>query len=165
MTDSIIAQLFTQFWKAYPARNKTKIGRYPCSLWFEAKNPSPSTVRAMIDWLEQSKANRDATGKEGTFHAAPCDPIRFLRERMWEDPIGVILTKTQRYDAKVKKQDKYHRAQKRKELKELWTSLLADWTVDKILNNHSFKVECESTPGFKAWAIKQRPGLGKNIAL
>lgn len=85
-------ETFETFWQAYPKRNGKKVGRYPCSLWFEAKKPSPETVQLMVQWLETDKANRRAsTGKR--FYGGLPDPIRFLKYKMWEDDIGPLVKK------------------------------------------------------------------------
>lgn len=83
--------IFDIFWKAYPKRNGKKVGKYPCSLWFEAKKPSEEEVAQMISWLTTDNGNRLASQKK--FYAELPDPIRFLKNRMWEDDIDSIVVK------------------------------------------------------------------------
>ncbi len=77
-------EAFNLFWKLYPQRNGKKIGKYPCELWFEAKRPSDEVVETMINWLKTDADNREIAKD---FYANLPDPIRFLKNRMWKDPI------------------------------------------------------------------------------
>lgn len=76
---------FKTFWDLYPSRNNKKVGRYACELWFEAKGLNEATFQTIIDWIIIDNDNRSRLQNE--FYANPCDPIRFLRERMWRDDI------------------------------------------------------------------------------
>ena len=82
---------FEQFWSLYPKRDGKKVGRYPCQLWFEAKRPDESTFQSMIDWLKTDNQNRARL--EGEFYAPLPDPIRFLRNKMWQDEIEPVKAK------------------------------------------------------------------------
>lgn len=157
MSKPISEQLFNRFWKAYPRRNNKKVGKYPCSLWFEAKNPSPAIVDIMIDWIEQDRANRETAGNAGNFYTPPCDPIRFLKEQMWGDDIGHIDTDSERADKL--------RTESRKQAIDGWKKSLNLWIfnpitpIGRVLKDSEFKRACEAFPEIKAWAIEQRPEL------
>lgn len=90
---TIEQESFKRFWDAYPKRNGKKKGKYPCGLWFKAYTPNPETVQGMIDWLTTDKANRRYLGKKGKFYASLPDPIRFLKDKMWEDGIESVVKK------------------------------------------------------------------------
>lgn len=156
---TIDTQLFDQFWKAYPARNKKKVGKYPCSLWFEAKRPSPSIVDAMVDWIEQDKANRASVERDGGFYAPPKDPIRFLKDRMWEDDIGVILTKQQRQAKVRKKNSDIMRERKVSEYIDSYSRVITERTVQQLVNDKIFMYAAKAYPEFRAWALEKRPLL------
>ena len=78
---------FDLFWKFYPKRNGKKIGAYPCSLWFEAKRPTDEETLSMVKWLKTDTDNRKTTK---SFYAELPDPIRFLKYKMWRDPIDTL---------------------------------------------------------------------------
>ena len=88
------------FWAIYPPRisngKKTKIGKYPCQLWFEAKKPDDKTFTEMCDWVKMFKANYEYSLKKNKFHAPPKDPIRFLKDRGWEDEIEPMTGATKK---------------------------------------------------------------------
>jgi hypothetical protein len=79
---------FDRFWALYPKRNGKKVGKYPCELWFEAKKPDQETVDKMLGWLKIDNGNRTVMHKK--FYANLPDPIRFLKNRMWEDDIEKV---------------------------------------------------------------------------
>ncbi len=87
---------FNKFWQAYPKRNNKKVGKYPCSLWFKAEKPTGDEVQRMVDWLTVDNGNRAKSQKK--FYAELPDPIRFLKNRMWEDPIDSIVAKKKQAD-------------------------------------------------------------------
>jgi hypothetical protein len=97
------------FWNLYPPRyseekkplkerKKTKVGMYPCQLWFEAKKPDDETFSKMCEWVKTLRQNYEHCLKKGEFHRAPKDPLRFLKDRGWYDEIepmtGIIKKKT-----------------------------------------------------------------------
>ena len=150
---------FKAFWKAYPQRNKKKVGKYPCQLWFEAKKPAPETAEKMIDWLEQDKANRASTEKENGFYAPPCDPLRFLKERMWEDDIGVVLTKADRKAKEAKKTSDIHKQRRIESYISGFENIINSWPINRLLLDKQFRYACSAYPEVKAWALEQRPEL------
>ena len=152
-------KLFDAFWLSYPARNKKKVGKYPCQLWFKAYTPSVETVTAMIDWIEQDKANRASVEAEGGFYAAPPDALRFLKERMWTDDIGVILNKQQRQTKNRKGQSDIRRQKKIDEYVYSYSNIIMTRTVQQLVNDKIFMYAAKAYPEFRAWALEQRPLL------
>lgn len=152
-------KLFDRFWQAYPARNKKKVGKYPCQLWFKAYTPSVETASAMIDWIEQDKANRASVEAEGGFYAPPKDPIRFLKDRAWLDDIGVILNKQQRQAKVRKKNSDVMRERKVSEYINSYSRIIMERTTQQLVNDKIFMYAAKAYPEFRAWALNKRPLL------
>jgi hypothetical protein len=72
-------QFFAVFWEAYPK----KVGKAVClKYWKQTLKPGADQLKAIMDGLARWKLSR--RWKEGYV----VDPIRFLKERRWEDDAG-----------------------------------------------------------------------------
>jgi len=152
--------LFEKFWAAYPKRNGKKVGRYTCSLWFEAKKPDEKLVDKMVMWLEIDKHNRAICEIKKEFYNPLPDPIRFLKNQLWMDEVDRINDKVD--DIKTKARERSDAINQANVLKYKagYESLLDEQnSVDTIKGNKVFMGLCRQYSELKEWALLLRPDL------
>ena len=89
---------FQAFWELYPKLSGRKPGKYSCGLWFEAKKPDDETVTEMLSWIKLHKFNSEIFEAKKEFYALLPHPIRFLKERFWEDPLDAIAKPKEKFN-------------------------------------------------------------------
>lgn len=151
-------ELFDLFWQAYPFRNTKKIGKKKCLAKFKAKKYDAETVQLMIDWIERDIENRATTRSKKQFYADPCDPIVFLNNDRWEDPIGVVISKTVHREAHRSKA--VYRNNVREKIM-YWSDVILIRTDAELRANKQFISAYDTYPEFRVWVKGQRTGLKK----
>ena len=76
------AQLFLQFWKAYPKKK----GKANCEKWFTSHKPDEELVKTMIAALDTQRLTEDWTKENGRYIPLP---YTWLNGKRWEDEITV----------------------------------------------------------------------------
>jgi len=73
--------MFEEFWAAYPARNRRKLGKAQCRLLFEQLSDEDQAlcVQAAKNYAKGCQPKGDE------FIPAPRDPVRFLKHEWWRD--------------------------------------------------------------------------------
>jgi len=78
-------EMLEQFWLEYPRRDGRKIGRGKCLAWFNKNVRDDDMFNLIMKGLNVENRLRGQAQGHNRFFPAPCDPIRFLKEKRYED--------------------------------------------------------------------------------
>jgi hypothetical protein len=147
-------ELFDIVWAAYPARNGRKETKAPSLKLFKQMKVSEETAYDMVEWIKKDKESRESLNQQNLFCKPPMDMVRFLRHTVWEDEIGVEVTKTTRREAHRSKAVYGNNVN---ELIEHWQGVIKEWPDDRLRASKSFQAAWKY-PEFRDWVKKERAG-------
>ncbi len=155
-------KLFDIVWLEWPPRingagmwEKKKKG--PALKKFEKIAPTEEQAYDMVEWIKRDKDCRKKSEDSGKFYAPPPDLVVFLNNRSWEmDEIGEVVTKTQRYE---KNRSKSIKDNNLRDGISQWQGTITTWPIPKLRGSKLFMGLVRGCPGFREWALEQRPEL------
>jgi hypothetical protein len=154
-------KLFDIVWDIYPPRINglgiaEKKNKKRALAYFERKKPTEETVFDMVAWIKADNENRDKSIASGKFYSAPGDLIAFLNQEKWIfDEIGTSPTKTDRFE--TRRSDAIQNNNTKNAIND-WKAVIKEWPIERLVGNPRF-MAARQYPGFREWALEQRPDL------
>jgi hypothetical protein len=154
-------KLFDIVWDVYPPRINglgiaEKKNKKRALAKFERMKLTEEDVFDMVAWIKADNENRTRSIASDKFYSAPADLIVFLNDERWiNDEIGTTPTKTDRFETRRSQAVKNNNT---KGAIDHWKSVIKEWPIARLVGNPRF-MAARQYPGFREWALEQRPDL------